>query len=143
LVARKVGQLAWRLYAAALPERAAPLRSPGDLANHQVAGFDAALSRMLQLRWLRNGAPGASSFAATRPWPWRARWSPIRAWRCCLRAGQPPPGAAARPPEVELPLEDVWLVASREAWKVPRVRALMGFLAERFEESRSLMLGVR
>ncbi len=45
--------------------------------------------------------------------------------------------------EVELPLEDVWLVASREARKVPRVRALMGFLAERFEESRSVMLGVR
>lgn len=46
-------------------------------------------------------------------------------------------------PEMELPLEDVWLVASREAHKVPRVRALMGFLAGWFQESRAVMLGVR
>ncbi|OJH41329.1 LysR family transcriptional regulator [Cystobacter ferrugineus] len=145
LVARKTGQLAWRLYASSrYLERAAPLRSPGDLANHQVVGFDAALSRMPQLRWLEEWGAGRFVFrsnAAVAVAGAVVAHQGVAALPCALAILHP----ELRPvlPEVELPLEDVWLVASREARKVPRVRALMGFLAERFEESRSIMLGVR
>ncbi|MFY0576725.1 LysR substrate-binding domain-containing protein [Cystobacter fuscus] len=145
LVARKVGQLARRLYASArYLERAAPLRSPEELAGHAVVGFDAALSRMPQLRWLEEWGAGRFVFrsdAAVAVAGAVLAHQGVAALPCALASLHP----ELRPvlPEVELPLEDVWLVASREARKVPRVRALMGFLAERFEESRSVMLGVR
>jgi DNA-binding transcriptional LysR family regulator len=145
LVARKVGQLAWRLYASArYLERAAPLRSPGDLAGHAVVGFDAALSRMQQLRWLEEWGSGRFVFrsnAAVAVAGAVAAHQGVAVLPCALASLYP----ELRPvlPEVVLPLEDVWLVASREARKVPRVRTLMGFLAGQFEESRSVMLGVR
>jgi DNA-binding transcriptional LysR family regulator len=46
-------------------------------------------------------------------------------------------------PDVEMPLEDVWLVSSREARQVERVRWVMAFLSEQFERVRPEMLGVR
>ncbi|QRN94451.1 LysR family transcriptional regulator [Archangium violaceum] len=145
LVARKVGQLAWRLYASArYLERAAPLRSPDDLAGHALVGFDAALSRMPQLRVLEEWGVGRFVFrsnAAMAVAGAVVAHQGVAALPCALASLYP----ELRPvlPDMELPLEDVWLVASREAHKVPRVRALMGFLAGRFEESRAVMLGVR
>ncbi|HZI07634.1 MAG TPA: hypothetical protein VEZ71_26690 [Archangium sp.] len=58
-----MGQLAWRLYASArYLERAAPLRSAGDLAGHALVGFDTALSRMPQLRVLEEWGVGRVVF---------------------------------------------------------------------------------
>jgi DNA-binding transcriptional LysR family regulator len=145
LVARRVGQLAWRLYASSrYLERAAPLRSPADLAGQALVGFDVALSRMPQLRGLEEWGAGRFVFrsnAALAVAGAAAAHQGVAALPCALASLYP----ELRPvlPEMELPLEEVWLVASREARKVPRVRALMGFLAEQFEESRSVMLGVR
>lgn len=145
LVTRRVGQLAWRLYASArYLERAAPLRSPEDLAGHAVVGFDAVISRMPQLRWLEEWGAGRFVFrsnAALAVAGAVAAHQGVAALPCALASLYP----ELRPvlSDVELPLEDVWLVASREARKVPRVRALMDFLASRFEESRPVMLGVR
>ncbi|KFE63949.1 hypothetical protein [Hyalangium minutum] len=118
LVARKVGQLAWRLYATGkYLERAPPLKAPPDLAQHELVGFDAALSE----------AAAAHQGVASLP---------------CILAGRYP---QLRPvlPEVELPMEDVWRVSSREARQVERVRGVMGFLSEQFERMRAEMLGVR
>ncbi len=110
LVARKAGQLAWRLYASArYLERAVPLRSPGDLAQHQVVGFDAALSRMPQLRWLEEWEAGRFAFrsnAAVAVAGAVAAHQGVAALPCALASLHP----ELRPvlPEVELPLEDVW-----------------------------------
>lgn len=145
LVARKVGQLAWRLYATGkYLERTPPLKAPPDLAQHALVGFDAALSRAPQRRFL--GEWGGENFvfrsnSALAVAEAAAAHQGVASLPCVL-AGRYP---ALRPvlPSVELPLEDVWLVSSREARQVERVRGVMAFLSEQFERSRAEMLGVR
>ena len=145
LVARKAGQLAWRLYATAkYLERAPPLKIPGDLAHHALVGFDVALSRAPQRRFLEEWGGGrfvVRSNSALAVAGAAAAHLGVASLPCVLAGLY----SELRPvlPEVEMPLEDVWLVSSREARQVERVRGVMAFLSEQFERVRPEMLGVR
>lgn len=61
LLARKVGEVGWSLYAS--PEYLARNKAPGNprkLAGHQVLGFDAGLSGLPGAKWLAEHGKGAA-----------------------------------------------------------------------------------
>ncbi|HEY8153979.1 MAG TPA: LysR family transcriptional regulator [Myxococcota bacterium] len=141
LVGRKVGDLAFGLYASRdyLARRGRPA-TPEDLAQHRCVAFDETA------RWLTG--PGASLERALSAASVAFRANSGQAQLAAIRAGCGI-GVAARflaercgeieqvLPETEIALE-LWLITHPAMRRSARIRAVYDFLAKRFEDAREL-----
>ena len=140
LVARRVGQVPFALYASPKYLNAAPaLVAPADLAQHPQIGYDDEYVHLPEAEWQAGYARGA-------------RWS-LHSNSAFARAG----GAAAGMGVALLPSvvgeiwpglvrvlpndapepREAWLVVHKDLRYVARIRVVLDFLAEIFEETRS------
>jgi len=144
LVGRKVGELAFGLYASReYLERHGRPATPEDLARHRSVAFDEAT------RWL--SGPGASLERALSAASVAFRASSGQAQLAAIRAGCGI-GAAVRflaarhaeleqvLPETEIALE-LWLITHPALRRSARIRAVFDFLAQRFESAQGLFRG--
>jgi DNA-binding transcriptional LysR family regulator len=143
LVARKVGELAFGLYASRdyLERRGRP-ETLEDLTRHRSVAFD-------ETRWVTGPGAGIERALATASVAFRA--SSGQAQLAAIRAGCGV-GAAVRflaerhpelvqvLPESEILLE-LWLITHPAMRRSARIRAVFEFLAKRFEEERELFRG--
>jgi DNA-binding transcriptional LysR family regulator len=144
LVARKVGDLAFGLYASRsyLEKHGRPL-TPEDLAKHRSVAFDEST------RWLTG--PGAelqkAISAATVAYRANSGQAQLAAIRAGCGVGAAVRFLAERHPEIEqvLPeseiLLELWLITHPAMRRSARIRAVYDFLAQRFEEARELFAG--
>jgi DNA-binding transcriptional LysR family regulator len=122
LVATRLGELQYGLYAAPDYARRRPLRSLSQLRDHLFVGLDGGAARSPEMRWLRE-------HAATR---FSVRTESIQLVLEAARFGH---GVAALPhvlaqghglvqllPEQRLPALPVWLVMHRELRAIERIR---------------------
>lgn len=140
LVARRVGQMGFGLYAS--PDYTAVTPSPADW---RFLGYGAALDHVPQQRWLHHQAGG-------RPLVFRANDLTILA--AATRAGM---GVAALPhfiaagdpglcplPTVDAaPVRGLWLVVHDDIRRSPRVRAVMNTLGTVIEQGKAALEGPR
>jgi DNA-binding transcriptional LysR family regulator len=143
LVARKVGDLAYGLYAATkyLEDRGRP-KDDDDLHGHTAVVFDEVLRHAKLGTWLEQSL-GAARIVY--------RANSIQAQLAAMRAGYGIGAQAAfiagRRPELEhvLPerglLLDIWLVTHPGLRKSARMRAVYDFLLARFDEARCALAG--
>src|SRR5262245_58437889 len=144
LVARRVGDLAYGLYASSgyLDERGRP-RDDDDLRGHQAVVFDQLLRHARLGAWLERSL-GAARIVY--------RANSIQAQLSAMRAGWGIGAQAAfiasRRPELErvLPerslLLDIWLVTHPGLRRSARMRAVYEFLLDRFEVARDALAGL-
>jgi DNA-binding transcriptional LysR family regulator len=144
LVARKVGELAFGLYASRdYLERHGRPTSPDDLAQHRCVAFDEATS------W--HSGPGASLQRALSAATVAFRANSGQAQLAAIRAGCGVGAAvrflAERHPELEpvLPGSDIalelWLITHPALRRSARMRAVFDFLVQRFADARELFGG--
>jgi DNA-binding transcriptional LysR family regulator len=144
LVARKVGDLAYGLYASTryLEERGRP-NDDDDLHDHTAVVFDELLRHAQLGSWLEKSLGEARIVY---------RANSIQAQIAAIRAGYGI-GAqaafiAARRPELERVLPErslqmeIWLVTHPGLRRSARMRAVYDFLLERFDEARCALAGV-
>src|SRR5262245_58631221 len=144
LVARKVGDLAFGVYASRsyLEKHGRPL-VPEDLAKHRSVAMDEST------RWLTG--PGAELQKAISAATVAYRANSGQAQLAVIRAGCGVGAAvrflAERHPEIEqvLPeseiLLELWLISHPAMRRSARIRAVFDFLAQQFEEDRELFRG--
>jgi DNA-binding transcriptional LysR family regulator len=143
LVARKVGDLAYGLYAAKryLDERGRPQHEE-ELAQHQAVVFDELLRHAQLGHWLEKSLGSARIVY---------RANSIQAQISAIRAGYGIGAQAAfiagRRPELEHVLPDrtvlleIWLVTHPGLRRSARMRAVYDFLLERFEVAKCALAG--
>jgi DNA-binding transcriptional LysR family regulator len=141
LVGRKVGELAFGLFAAReYLERFGRPNAPDELARHHSVAFDESA------RW--QTGPGASLERALSAAPVAYRANSGQAQLAAIRAGCGIGAAvcflAQRHaeleqvlPETEIALE-LWLITHPAMRRSARIRAVFDFLAQRFDEAREL-----
>lgn len=143
LVARRVGDLAYGLYAsrAYLDERGRP-QNDDDLRQHQAVVFDELLKHAQLGSWLeRSLGPARIVFRAN------SLQAQLAAMRAGYGIGAQAPFIASRRAELErvLPdrslLLDIWLVTHPGLRRSARMRAVYDFLIERFEVARCALAG--
>jgi DNA-binding transcriptional LysR family regulator len=146
LVGRKVGDLAFGLYAsrAYLERHGRPAR-PEDLAQHRSVAFDETA------RWLSGPGAGLERALSAASVAYRANSG--QAQLAAIRAGCGI-GAAVRflaerhaeleqvLPETEIALE-LWLITHPGLRRSARMRAVFDFLVQRFADARELFRGAR
>jgi DNA-binding transcriptional LysR family regulator len=144
LVARKVGDLAFGLYASReyLEKRGRPAK-PEDLARHRSVAFDETA------RWVTG--PGAdlerALSAATVAYRANSGQAQLAAIRAGCGIGAAVPFLAERHPELEQVLPELeislemWLITHPAMRRSARIRAVFDFLAVRFEKARELFRG--
>jgi DNA-binding transcriptional LysR family regulator len=144
LVARKVGDLAFGLYASReyLAQHGRP-ETPEDLARHRSVAFDETA------RWLTG--PGAVLERALSAASVAYRANSGQAQLAAIRAGCGVGAAvnflAGRHPEIEQVLPEleialeIWLITHPAMRRSARIRAVYDFLAQRFEQARELFRG--
>jgi DNA-binding transcriptional LysR family regulator len=144
LVARKVGDLSYGLYAATsyLEDRGRP-SGDDDLATHQAVVFDELLRHAQLGSWLEKSLGEARIVF---------RANSIQAQLAAMRAGYGIGAQAAfiagRRPELERVLPDrqllleIWLVTHPGLRRSARMRAVYDFLLDRFEVAKCALAGV-
>jgi DNA-binding transcriptional LysR family regulator len=141
LVGRKVGELAFGLYASReYLERFGRPTAPEDLARHYSVAFDESA------RWL--SGPGAALERALSVAPVAYRANSGQAQLAAIRAGCGIGAAACFLAERHAELEpvlpetgialDLWLITHPAMRRSARIRAVFDFLAQRFDEAREL-----
>jgi DNA-binding transcriptional LysR family regulator len=144
LVARKVGELAFALYASRdYLERHGRPTSPDDLAQHRCVAFDEATS------W--HSGPGASLqrvlSAATVAFRANSGQAQLAAIRAGCGVGAAVCFLAERHPELEQVLPgseialELWLITHPALRRSARMRAVFDFLVQRFADARELLGG--
>jgi DNA-binding transcriptional LysR family regulator len=142
LVGRKVASVPWVVFASTdyVTARGRP-SSLDELAGHSLIGGEESLDPADPRRWLELAAPGATVAARTNTLP-----SHITSIRAGLGLGVAPAGFLERDPRLSacftLPPEldgQLWLVTHEQVRNLPRVRALMDFLAAYIGARRSLL----
>lgn len=132
LVARKLASVPWVVFASKdyIEARGRPT-SQADLAGHDVIGGEESIDPSDPRRWLETAAPGVKVAARTNTLP-----SHITNVRAGLGLGLAPPGVLELDPRLvacfALPSEldgQLWLVTHERVRNLPRVRALLDFLA--------------
>lgn len=143
LVARRVGDLAYGLYASqGYLARSGIPQGDGDLHGHQAVVFDEQLRHAQLGAWLEQSLAGARVVY---------RANSLQAQLAAIRAGygiggQAPFIASRRPelvrvlPERALLLE-IWLVTHPGLRRSARMRAVYDFLIDRFEAARAALAG--
>jgi DNA-binding transcriptional LysR family regulator len=143
LVARRVGDLAYGLYAARsyLDLRGRP-RDDEDLRSHQAVVFDELLRHAQLGAWLEKSlGPARIVYRAN------SIQAQLSAMRAGYGIGAQAPFIASRRAELErvLPerglLLDIWLVTHPGLRRSARMRAVYDFLIARFEEARCALAG--
>lgn len=137
LVARKVGEAGWSLYAAAsyLARHPAP-RDARDLAGHEVLGFAANLAAVPGAAWIAEHGAGAVIVLESRELADMLAAAVgglgLAVLPCMLAACEP---ALLRLSGEVLGRRDLWLVHRRDALRTPAVQAVhrfvLGFMRQR------------
>jgi DNA-binding transcriptional LysR family regulator len=133
LVARRLGPMGFALYAAEayLERRGAP-RALGELAEHELVGFDAAFDHLPQVKWLARHAPGVR-------WTLRATTTTAQVLACAEGQGIAllPTFVEAREPrlrrvlpKVAGPVRDTFLVTHADLRTNARVAAFVTWMLE-------------
>ena len=143
LIARKLGESGWALYAADtyLGRRGAP-RDPNDLSEHDVIGFDPSLSRVPAAQWLEARSKGANIAMRSR----EITDMLAAALSGVGLAALPCMVADAEPKLTRLTAELIanpilWLVYRREAKVAREVRAVMRMVVEVMRENADRIRG--
>jgi len=143
LVARKVGEAAWSLYAApAYVERKGSPPAPEDLRGHDTITFDDSLGAVPGALWLQEHGQGANivmrgnSLVAVLNAAIFGMG--LTALPCFM--GDSEPALRRLTPRV-LGTRDVYLVVHPDLARVARVRAVMEFIIEIFERDAALWRG--
>jgi DNA-binding transcriptional LysR family regulator len=143
LVARRVGQLGWSLYASeAYVARKGPLQSLGDLSGHDLIAYDAELKAGFGPRWLDEHAGSArvvmrcdsvrgAVLAITQG-------VGIGTMPCYLAAGEP--SLRRLTPEVTASAE-IFLVTAPDLQTLKRIRLVLEMVAAMFDRHRALFAG--
>lgn len=145
LVARKVGEVGWSLYASdSYLARRLPPADPRDLAGHELIGYDTNIAAVPGAKWIE--AHGAGAQIVTRHREAADMVSAavagvgLAVLPCIL--GDTEPGLRRLTSEV-LGTRTVSLVYRREALLSEPVRAVIGFVMQVMRESAALVSGVR
>jgi DNA-binding transcriptional LysR family regulator len=143
LVARKLCDTGWSLYAAAsyLARRPAPA-DPAELSGHDVIGYDASLATVPAAAWLDAHASGATVVLRSREMTdmlaAAASGVGLAVLPCAL--GDEEPALVRLTPQV-LATREVWLVHAREARAAAALQAVMRFVVEVMRENAGRLLG--
>jgi DNA-binding transcriptional LysR family regulator len=143
LIVRKVARAVWSMYAsAAYVSRKHVPRAPGDLAGHDVIGFDQSLGAVPGALWLQDHATGAqivmranSIVAASNA---AIVGMGIAVLPCFIADAEP---ALQRLTPLALGERDIYLVVHPDLARIARIRAVMEFIIERFKRDALLWTG--
>lgn len=144
LVGRKVGVLAFGLYAAAayLDRHGAP-RTSADLAVHQTIGFDEGEARLDYAAWYSGLTQPAR--AAYRSNNLLAQIAAAKAgWGIAIIAkvlADAEPDLRPVLPALRIPTLDIWLVTHADLQQTARIRAVVDALAELFDAEADRLAG--
>ena len=143
LVARRLSDIGYGLYAAERYLAARPLAGAIDLAQHDFVAYDEGLAHLPQERWLTQ--------QVARP-RYALRVNSAEALLAGARAGLGLvvlPGYMVAPqhalvrlaPPQPLPARALWLLVHGELRRAPRVRAVMDWLGTLIERNRAVLAG--
>jgi DNA-binding transcriptional LysR family regulator len=143
LVSRVLGEASWSLYASrAYLQSAGRPPTPGDLAGHQVVGFDDSLAGSPGAMWLAANAAGATVALVGNSVGMVVQAADSGAGIAMIPCFL----ATARPNLVRL-FDDlaekrkIWLVFRRDVGEIARVRAVIDFISETIRADRALFIG--
>jgi DNA-binding transcriptional LysR family regulator len=143
LVARRIGQLGWSLYASdAYVARKGTLRSLGDLSDHDLVAYGAELKAGFGPRWLEEHA--ANGTIVMRCDTVRSavlavtQGVGIGTMPCYLAAGEP--SLRRLTPEVTANAE-MFLVTAPDLQDLKRIRLVLEMVTTVFDRNRSLFAG--
>jgi DNA-binding transcriptional LysR family regulator len=144
LIARKVGRLGFRLYAAAsyLDRRGAPSLGRG-LEDHELIDDDAEQTWSAEVKWSHVLTAGARVAARMQTWQGRMvaaeAGAGIAVLPCFLADGSKTLRRLGRPADVIH--HDLWLLIHRELRQVARIRVVYDFVAALAAEHAQLLDG--
>jgi DNA-binding transcriptional LysR family regulator len=144
LIGRKLGTVAWGLYAAEtyLKERGVPKES-GQLKGHDIVGHGDELAGTIGARWLReHGSAGCAVVESNSLLSQAAavvEGLGVSTLPCVF--GDTEKALRRLPPGI-IGHHDIWLVVHSDVRTSARVRAVMDFFAERITEQAALLTGV-
>ncbi len=145
LAVRRLGTLAFALYASPEYVRQHGRPSPDTLREHVLLGDDDSVAGTPEKQWLEEVGRGAR-FALRS----NSRYAQLAAARagagvallpCYLADGEQGLVRLCEPEAV--PPREAWLVVHQDLQRVPRVRAVIGFVGEVFTREKSRLRGER
>lgn len=144
LVARKIGAIAYTLYATPkyLEARGLLDEEDADLAPHQILGFDEDLSFIPEAMWIRahagaNFALRSNSAAVLE----RAAEAGLGVAVLPCYVGDARPGLVRAVPPERVFTREIWLLVHEELKDQARIRAVTDFVTREVKEEKSVLLG--
>ncbi len=144
LLVRKAGVIAYAIYAGRgyVERRGAP-RTRAELARHVLLGYDESMDGAAEAQWMQE-ARGTRPYALCS----NSTNTLLAGVRADMGVALLPCFAADRQEGVVRVLDggtvltrDLWLVAHKDLARVPRVRALMKYLADAIREDTAMLMG--